>query len=301
MPFPEISQQDVWWRHVQPDNPLPAMALGARIRQDALQYGLQVEELKIKQQQMQEIAAERKYKQDIQTKIIAGSAELSQTLADPSFSWTDDASIRKAYDVFSRNPYLMGTGVYKGFEDMVYKAAEAKRKSDVQLSRENMFNSRMDVLSKHYENQDEVNRLKLEWKQLQDTDESIYKMERLRQIDEQLQRLEKDQQLKEQEINRKKILMSPEERIHYKKELDAIDWASPSSAQMKDLGVETSDEWRAKMRDKVNNQFLGNRSTSAPQATAPLPMPATKSELKQGQKYNTARGVATWDGEKFVQ
>jgi hypothetical protein len=36
-------------------------------------------------------------------------------------------------------------------------------------------------------------------------------------------------------------------------------------------------------------------------ATAgPLPMPKTKEELKKDQTYQTPRGVARWDGTKFV-
>lgn len=34
---------------------------------------------------------------------------------------------------------------------------------------------------------------------------------------------------------------------------------------------------------------------------APLAMPATKDKLEKGKVYNTARGAATWDGEKFVK
>lgn len=41
-------------------------------------------------------------------------------------------------------------------------------------------------------------------------------------------------------------------------------------------------------------------STTTTQADA-IPLPADKSQLKAGQAYNTSRGVATWDGEKFVQ
>lgn len=40
---------------------------------------------------------------------------------------------------------------------------------------------------------------------------------------------------------------------------------------------------------------------TSPQPSAALPMPSVKTELKTGQRYNTSRGEATWDGEKFVQ
>jgi hypothetical protein len=36
------------------------------------------------------------------------------------------------------------------------------------------------------------------------------------------------------------------------------------------------------------------------QGGAPEPMPASKAELRKGTRYTTPRGVATWDGEKFV-
>lgn len=35
-------------------------------------------------------------------------------------------------------------------------------------------------------------------------------------------------------------------------------------------------------------------------AAAPVPLPKTKAELKAGQVYQTPRGAATWDGQKFV-
>lgn len=39
---------------------------------------------------------------------------------------------------------------------------------------------------------------------------------------------------------------------------------------------------------------------TAPAAGNPLPMPKTKNELTKGQTYQTARGVALWDGTKFI-
>lgn len=41
--------------------------------------------------------------------------------------------------------------------------------------------------------------------------------------------------------------------------------------------------------------------TSARPAATTLPMPKSKSELVNGQIYATPRGVATWDGDKFVK
>lgn len=40
---------------------------------------------------------------------------------------------------------------------------------------------------------------------------------------------------------------------------------------------------------------------SATPAVSPLPFPKSKSELVKGQTYATPRGVATWDGDKFVK
>lgn len=52
---------------------------------------------------------------------------------------------------------------------------------------------------------------------------------------------------------------------------------------------------------------LTNRTTRglSPQTIAPapqvLPLPKSKDELKKGARYSTARGEATWNGEKFVK
>lgn len=43
------------------------------------------------------------------------------------------------------------------------------------------------------------------------------------------------------------------------------------------------------------------KDTAPKTSTAALPLPSSKVALKKGQKYQTARGEATWDGEKFVQ
>jgi hypothetical protein len=50
---------------------------------------------------------------------------------------------------------------------------------------------------------------------------------------------------------------------------------------------------------------ITGKATAAPKPEAPkdeaLPMPKAKAELVKGKKYQTARGVATWDGSNFVQ
>ncbi len=50
-------------------------------------------------------------------------------------------------------------------------------------------------------------------------------------------------------------------------------------------------------------QRLEGKSTKAnpPAAGNPLPMPSDKTQMVKGKQYSTPRGVATWDGEKFVQ
>ncbi len=47
----------------------------------------------------------------------------------------------------------------------------------------------------------------------------------------------------------------------------------------------------------------GNAATPATDTAPPAaqPLPKSKTELKKGQTYQTARGAAVWDGEKFTQ
>jgi hypothetical protein len=61
-------------------------------------------------------------------------------------------------------------------------------------------------------------------------------------------------------------------------------------------------ELEAKYLGTVNALRTAQSPTSAPSASSgsgALPMPSKIEDLKQGQIYSTARGVATWDGEKF--
>lgn len=46
---------------------------------------------------------------------------------------------------------------------------------------------------------------------------------------------------------------------------------------------------------------LVKQPAAARNAAAPLALPKSKADLKKGKQYQTARGVATWDGEKFTQ
>jgi hypothetical protein len=51
--------------------------------------------------------------------------------------------------------------------------------------------------------------------------------------------------------------------------------------------------------EKYSFQRAGIAKPAA--AEKPLDLPKAKTDLVKGKIYNTARGPATWDGEKFVQ
>lgn len=48
-------------------------------------------------------------------------------------------------------------------------------------------------------------------------------------------------------------------------------------------------------------QVLAQGAAGRQPVNAPIPVPASKSELRVGALYQTARGPATWNGSKFVQ
>jgi hypothetical protein len=52
---------------------------------------------------------------------------------------------------------------------------------------------------------------------------------------------------------------------------------------------------------EANNARINPAPGAAPAAGSALAMPKTRAELQAGQQYQTGRGVATWDGTKFVQ
>lgn len=303
--LPGSQASDFWWlRPAPPDNPLPAMQLGAQIRQRVTADAIAMDRNRMEQERLNLMTRETLYKERLQNQIMSGSEELAQTLSDPAFDWNDPESIKRGYEVFSKHPTLMGTGVYQGFEKNVFNASEARRKADAQASRERMFENRLKVLGEHYENQDEVARLRLEWQQLRDTEESIYKYERLRQIDEELRRLEGDQRLRAQELERKKGLMKPEQRQRYKAALDAVENTVSTRKDWEAAGVKTRAEYDALKRREVDRTFFGDAPiTPAPQST-PQSKPLTK-ELatkfleQAGGDKNKARQLAREAGYDF--
>lgn len=62
---------------------------------------------------------------------------------------------------------------------------------------------------------------------------------------------------------------------------------------------------RLPMNNPLVQKYLGSNlqtaPISSPAASAASPLPKSKDELKKGQAYQTKRGVATWDGTRFVQ
>jgi len=52
----------------------------------------------------------------------------------------------------------------------------------------------------------------------------------------------------------------------------------------------------------ITNRYNFGKKKAAPPAQEPevLPMPSTKDGLVKGKTYNTARGIASWDGERFT-
>jgi hypothetical protein len=68
-----------------------------------------------------------------------------------------------------------------------------------------------------------------------------------------------------------------------------------STSEMSQLYRSTGidDDWKKALGDE-----LKKRSGTSGE---PMALPKSKTDLKKGQKYNTSRGVATWDGAQFSQ
>lgn len=117
---------DYWWlKPSQPDNPLPAMALGARIRQDAQQMVLQQQQMKMAQERQSFLMQEAMNKQMLQTKLMAGSAELSKLGAKVT-DWSDPSVRSGLLEFTTKYPLMADTDVFKTMAKWHTEAVNAK-------------------------------------------------------------------------------------------------------------------------------------------------------------------------------
>jgi hypothetical protein len=109
-----VGPESYWWlRPSEPDNPLPAMALGARIRQDAVNTLLQQEQNKIAQERNMLLTQEQVYKQRLQNLQIEGSAELAK-IASGVKDWSSPEVRTSLYNFANKYPFMASTEVFKG-------------------------------------------------------------------------------------------------------------------------------------------------------------------------------------------
>jgi hypothetical protein len=123
----DFSLQDLWWlKPKEPDNPLPAMQLGAQIVQNKARLDIAERELANDIARTSLMREEMLYKQQIQTTITEGNSAIAGAIASVD-DWTDPEQIKRVYGVGARYPMVVGGKAWLGAEDMQYKAISAKR------------------------------------------------------------------------------------------------------------------------------------------------------------------------------
>lgn len=125
---------DYWWlRPSQPDNPLPAMQLGARIAAEKRQDALQEMQIANREKLLNISLAEEAYKQQVREEMSTGGAEFAKTIAETfkSGDITSPESMEKIYGVGAKYPHLLGSQEWNGFMGMVEKQKALKLRKEM--------------------------------------------------------------------------------------------------------------------------------------------------------------------------
>ena len=275
---------DYWWlKPSQPDNPLPAMALGQRMKQNAIDNALNVQRLKLAEQAQGNAALaaferntilqeqsnirnrEALAKTKIQADLMEGSANLAALGAEIK-DWSDPSVRTQLMEFATRYPMIANTSIFKEFSGAHRFAVGAKR----QL-----------VLDR--QKQESIDLRAMELQQREDKLQSdLSPIDKMKLTDE---------------------LSSLKARVKAGDFIDPDMEDDPAGQKRAAASAEKIE--RARIFNRYRKSEASPQTESAPSVpTAPssaLPMPSVKTELKTGQTYQTPRGVATWDGEKFVQ
>ncbi len=125
----DFSLQDLWWLKPKgPDNPLPALQLGASIAQHRAQMDIQEGQLANDIARTSLMREAQKAKLAIQTKLDAGNAEIAKAIAGVT-DWTDPEQVKNVYSVGAQYPMVVGGKAWAGAEYMERNAKAAKLKS----------------------------------------------------------------------------------------------------------------------------------------------------------------------------
>lgn len=125
----DFTLQDLWWLKPKgPDNPMPALQLGAQIAQNKAAMDLREADLINEFARTSLARQEALAKQQIRNSISAGNAAIA-TAAAKITDWSDLNQLRGIYEVGARYPMVVGGNAWKGAELMHKNAVTAKEKA----------------------------------------------------------------------------------------------------------------------------------------------------------------------------
>jgi hypothetical protein len=318
----DFSLRDAWW--LQPkgqDNPLPALELGVRMSQYKSSMLLKEKELANDIARTEILRKEQEAKQRIQTMLAAGNAEMATAISQVT-DWTDEEQVSRVWETGSRNPMTVGGKAWLGAQHMYESARTAKRLEEESKSRITSRDARTELDAAKFELQELLNdsRIDLNDARILDLQNDIAFAERRAKIQE------GNLELRREELSQKGKRLSLRSQRMYDNELKALN--NEEAAAVKNATGDEAKRLRMNFnlrRRALTNKYYGDAS-DLPTITSPItvappvqreglktedrttnappivvaPMPAIKADLVKDQIYETPRGRAKWDGEKFI-
>lgn len=125
----DFSLRDLWWLQPKgPDNPLPALQLGAQIAQNKAQMDLHERDLANDIARTSLMREEQIYKRGLQTKLMAGNAAMAKAIAEIT-DFADPEQMKRVWSVGELYPMEVGGKAWQGAEYMHRNAVIAKQKA----------------------------------------------------------------------------------------------------------------------------------------------------------------------------
>lgn len=141
----DYSLRDLWWLQPKgPDNPLPALQLGAQIVQNKARLDLQERDLANDIARTSLMREEMLAKQKIQTQLVAANAAIASKMSNVT-DFNDDEQWADLMATFADNPIGVGGKAYLGAMHLRESARTAKRLEEEARSRIDERNRRADM------------------------------------------------------------------------------------------------------------------------------------------------------------
>ena len=282
--------QDYWWLKPKQDNTAAEMQMGAQLRRAAVQWAREKQE-KALEARRTGIAIQKHFDDEaIKNKILDGDKLLTSIFAETT-DWSDKTIPQKMGQIAVQHPYVTQGDMWKSMlkfhetavaETDKYAAMEESRKTreeiaantaalrgrelDARIDRWQAQGSaeeaRLDMMAKHYGNQDEIARARLKLYAIDSEQNREIKKKLLTQHDLELERLEERLKFDKEKYANKESDLSPGKRQAMAAELKSLELKYMDGGFLPDGVKNVSKATPEQMSFAANSHMLAVRAVT---------------------------------------